>query len=117
MRRFKTFLRERGFDVTDFPGADRPLGNLGVEEDGDSLLKVLKLAVEENYPDVEDFLHNLGRKNPHVRDALDDLNRHSLNRGLKGKQGSGMPGDVDDQDVVVPHGPDKGGQDDGLGVS
>ena len=110
MKRFRDYLREdKGLDVDAiFPDHEKPLGTERDSQDADALLKIARMAVESHYDEMLLFFQELGRKDMHIQDELDAINRNNAN-SMRPKRKGGMPpghnGEHDNE--VVPAGADR----------
>lgn len=80
MKSFKKYLREHGVDLdSNFHGGSIGLGGSDGKKDPESLLNIVRFAMESHYDDVMTFVQELGKKDPRVQDKLDELTRTALN--------------------------------------
>ncbi len=113
MRGFRQYLRENGIDLDKaFPQGTGPLGSLGQnDQDTDGLVRVARVAIQNNYDEVLKFLHDLAAdpKNTEIRDELGNMNRDSLNKPYRNKRPDGkIPGGFGgDKAEVLPNSADR----------
>lgn len=88
MKSFQRYLIEQGIDIdADFHG--KGLGGSDGKKDPESLIQIVKYALDDHYDVIMQCLKDIGKKDPRIQDKLDELNRTALNDpkpfGQKGK--------------------------------
>jgi len=102
MKRFAQYIQEREEYEDDTKG----LGNIGLDNtsNSESLFRIMRIAIDNHYKDVIDFLESLGEKDSHIKS---ELQRHMEEKKRAAFGQVGMNNNLErEKDQVVPNGPD-----------